>query len=52
MKNLTNIEVLRLKRQALFIEMNNCLNDIRLREQFKITCKELRNIDEQIKLSK
>ena len=49
MTTLTNIEVLRLKRQAAVIKMNNTLKCVTLREEFKIAGKELIAIDEQIK---
>jgi hypothetical protein len=52
MTTLTTIEVLRMKRQAVVIEMNNALKCVTLREQFKISCKELIKIDEQIKAIK
>ena len=48
MTTLTNIEVLRLKRQAAVIKMNNTLKCVTLREEFKTATKELRKIDEQI----
>lgn len=49
MKNLSTIEVLRMKREAAVIKMNNALKCITLREEFKIAGKELIAIDEQIK---
>ena len=52
MKTLTTIETLKLKRQGLVIEMQDSAKDLRKISEFKFWCKEVRQIDEQIKLIK
>ena len=49
MTTLTNIEVLRMKREAAVTKMDNALKCVNLRKDFFIACKEIRAIDEQIK---
>ena len=50
MKTLTTIEALKLKRQGLVIEMQNSAKDLRQVSEFRFWCKEVRKIDEQIKV--
>ena len=49
MTTLTNIEVLRMKREAAVTKMDNALKCVNQRKDFFIACKEIRAIDEQIK---